>query len=192
MWILAISGSLRGDSSNTTLLRATGQLAPDDVEIRLYDKLAELPHFNPDLDIEDGVALSSVADFRRQLQAADGVLISTPEYAHGVPGVLKNALDWIVSSGEFMSKPVALLNASPHAIYAISSLTETLTVMMANIIAEASVTVPVQGKKLDEAGMIANPEVSRILRSAIIAFARSINDSQVGNGGSEDRSSTGK
>jgi len=188
MWILAISGSLRGDSSNTTLLRAAGQLAPDDVEIRLYDKLAELPHFNPDLDIEDGVALSSAADFRRQLQAADGVLISTPEYAHGVPGVLKNALDWIVSSGEFMSKPVALLNASPHAIYAISSLTETLTVMMANIIAEASVTVPVQGKKLDEAGMIANPEVSRILRSTLAAFARAIKDSQVGNGSTEDSS----
>lgn len=192
MRILAISGSLRGDSSNTTLLRAASQLAPENVEVRLYDKLAGLPYFNPDLDTEDGDPLSSVADFRRQLQAADGILISTPEYAHGVPGVLKNALDWIVSSGEFMSKPVALLNASSHATYAMSSLTETLSVMMANMITEASVTVPVQGKKLDEAGMIANPEVSSILRSAIVAFARSIEDSQIENGGSEDRSSTGR
>ena len=94
--VLAISGSLRSASANTAVLRAAVALAPDDVAIALYDGLAELPHFNPDLDGD--VAPPSVADFRRQLAAADGILISSPEYAHGMPGVLKNALDWLVRS----------------------------------------------------------------------------------------------
>lgn len=113
-------------------------------------------------------------DFRAQLQAADGVLISSPEYAHGVPGVMKNALDWVVGSGEFLNKPVALLNASPRSTYAQTSLTETLTVMTARLIAEASVSIPLPGKKLDEAGIVSDPEISSILRSAIEAFARAI------------------
>ncbi len=171
MQILAISGSLRALSSNTILLRAAAALAPEGVEIILFDGLGDLPHFNPDLE-EAGIP--SVMDFRAQLQAADGVLISSPEYAHGVPGVMKNALDWVVGSGEFLNKPVALLNASPRSTYAQTSLTETLTVMTARLIAEASVSIPLPGKKLDEAGIVSDPEISSILRSAIEAFARAI------------------
>ena len=110
MRILAISGSLRRISSNTTLLRAIDALAPPGVEVTLYDGLADLPAFNPDFE---GAEPSSVLAFRGQLKSADGVFISSPEYAHGVPGSLKNALDWIVGSGELVDKPVAILNASP-------------------------------------------------------------------------------
>jgi NAD(P)H-dependent FMN reductase len=92
MRILAISGSLRAASSNTAVLQAAIELAPPDVEIVRCDGLSELPHFNPDLD--DANAPAPVANWRAQLKAADGVLISSPEYAHGVPGSLKNALDW--------------------------------------------------------------------------------------------------
>ncbi|WP_199320380.1 NAD(P)H-dependent oxidoreductase [Leptolyngbya sp. FACHB-261] len=95
MQLLAISGSLRATSSNTTLLKAATTLAPENVEIRVYQGLGDLPHFDPDLDgpdLDGEEALSPVRDFRAQLKVADGVLISSLEYAHGVPGVLKNAL----------------------------------------------------------------------------------------------------
>ena len=147
MRILAISGSLRAASSNTTLLRSASALAPKGVEIILYDGLAGLPHFNPDLE---ETLQPAVTDFRTRLQAAHGVLISSPEYAHGVPGALKNALDWVVGSGEFVDKPVALLNAAPRSTHAQASLRETLTVMTARIVAEASVAIPRSRKNLDD------------------------------------------
>ena len=174
--ILAISGSLRATSSNTALLRAATTLAPESVNITVYGGLADLPHFNPDLDGE--TAPPPVMDFRFHLQASDGVLICTPEYAHGVPGVLKNALDWLVGSGEFVGKPVALINASPRATHAQSSLTGTLTVMMASLVAEASITVPLPSNKLDDADIVSDPKVSSALHSAIVAFADAIKVSQ--------------
>lgn len=113
--ILAISGSLRARSSNTALLGAARTLAPKGVEVVLYEGLGGLPHFNADHDGD--AAPPAVADFRSRVRAADGVLISSPEYAHGVPGTLKNALDWLVGGhqNEIVGKPVALFNASPRA-----------------------------------------------------------------------------
>ena len=172
--ILAISGSLRRSSSNTTLLRTAANLAPKGVEISLYDGLADLPHFNPDLE---GVESSSVLAFRAQLKGCDGVFISSPEYAHGVPGTLKNALDWIVGSGELVNKPVAMLNASPMATYAQASLTETITVMSARVITEASLTIPIQGKHLDEIGIAADPQLSHLVLKAIQELIAAIESS---------------
>src|SRR4051794_7422999 len=116
MKILAISGSLRAVSSNTAVLRAAVRLAPDGVEIVLFDGLSGLPFFNPDLDGDQLPA--AVAAFRGLIGEADGILISSPEYARGVAGVLKNALDWLVASFEFPNKPVALINTSPRATHA--------------------------------------------------------------------------
>src|SRR5262249_37658099 len=99
MKILAISGSLRAGSTNTALLRATASLAPKGVEVLLFDGLRELPHFSPEIDGDDSPA--PVVHLRESLAAADAVLICTPEYAFGMPGSLKNALDWCVSSAEF-------------------------------------------------------------------------------------------
>ena len=168
--LLAISGSLRAASANTVVLRAAGRLAPASLDIVLYAGLGTLPHFNPDLDGEDPPP--AVVDWRRQLREADGVLICSPEYAHGVPGVLKNGLDWIVSSGEFMGKPVALINARPASTFAQASLRETLTVMMAEIDPEASVTLPVTTNRLDEESLLANPELSQAFQSALLALGR--------------------
>ena len=177
MHILAISGSLRANSTNMTLLRAIAQLVPPDVRITLYDGLDTLPHFSPDRDGEH--VNPAVTDFRDQLRTADAVLISSPEYAHGVPGTLKNALDWIVSSGEFMHKPVGLINASPYATHAQASLTETLTVMMANVVAEASPVVALHGRKLDEAGILADEELAGALRKALAALVGITDDDEV-------------
>jgi chromate reductase, NAD(P)H dehydrogenase (quinone) len=169
--LLAISGSLRAASSNTALLHAASALAPEGVEIDVYGGLGDLPHFNPDLEEAEPPA---VTDFRARLREADGLLISSPEYAHGVPGVLKNALDWLVSGEEFIHIPVALFNASAGGTYAQASLLETLTAMSARIVAEASITVPLRGKDLDAAGIVSHPEWSSAVRAALVTFARAI------------------
>lgn len=179
--IFAVSGSLRATSSNTALLRAASSLAPEGVEVALYKGLADLPHFNPDLDdLDAGTAPALVMDFRSRLQASDGVLISSPEYAHGVPGALKNAIDWVVSSGEIYEKPVALLNASMGARHAYASLAETLETADANIVREASVRVGLPTNRIDEAGILANPELSGALRAAVAALARAVEDRRDG------------
>lgn len=169
--ILAISGSLRSVSSNKALLRAAIALAPKGCVIAMYDGIGDLPHFNPDIEASNP---PSVMNFRAQLQRADGVLISSPEYSHSVPGVLKNALDWVVGSGEFVRKPVALLNASPRATYAQESLIETISTMDGRVIAQASVTLPLLGKGLDEAGIVADVNISRSLQLALVEFVAAI------------------
>ena len=169
--ILSISGSLRAASSNTTLLNAAAALAPENLEIIVYGGLANLPQFNPDLDND---APEAVRDFRSQLDKSAGVIISSPEYAHGVPGALKNALDWLVASGELCDKPVALFSASPRATFAQASLTVTLSVMSVRLIEEASITVPLLGKKVDVPGLIADPGMSQAVRSALLTFANVI------------------
>jgi len=167
--ILAISGSLRHASSNRALIEAAAQLAADPVEVVVYSPLEQIPPFNPDLDEVDPPA--AVVRFRAALQACDGVLISSPEYAHGVSGVMKNALDWGVGSGELVDKPVALINASPRATHAHAALMETLAVMSAQIAPGASITVPVQGSGLDAGGIAADPALSAALGAAVDALA---------------------
>jgi chromate reductase, NAD(P)H dehydrogenase (quinone) len=169
--ILAISGSLRAASINTALLSAAITLCPDSVEMILYQGLKDLPHFNPDLE---EAHLPPVDDFRRQLRNADAILICSPEYAHGVPGVLKNALDWVVGSGEFMGKPVALLNASPRATHAQASLIETLTTMDACVVKEACISLPLMGRGLDASGIAAEPDFALALQMAIATLVSAV------------------
>ena len=172
--VMAISGSLRHGSSNGALVEAVARLTPKAADVVIYDDLAALPPFNPDLD---GVgAPEAVITFRAWLQACDAVLISSPEYAHGVPGVLKNALDWVVGSGELIHKPIALINASARATHAWASLRETLTVMSAHVIRDASITVPLGGRALDATGIVQDVELSTALRAAIHALAVATRD----------------
>lgn len=175
MRILAISGSLRASSTNTRLVLALARLAPSTMEITLYEGLADLPHFTPDLDGDDPPA--SVRALRQFLQAADGVLICTPEYAFGVPGTLKNALDWTVSSGEFWSKPVVTISASPSASggdKAHASLLLTLTALGANVPEGGMLKIPAINKKLSANGDIVDPETTQALRSVLGALAQTI------------------
>src|SRR5262252_1429556 len=145
--VLAISGSLRTASSNSALVQALTTLAAEMAHVSVYHGLGELPPFNPDHDGDEPPL--PVLEFRAALQTCDALVISSPEYAHGVPGVLKNALDWIVGSGELIDKPVALINASARATHAFASLKETLATMSARVIDEASITIPLDGKGLD-------------------------------------------
>ncbi len=168
MKILAISGSLRTASSNAALIEASALLAPPNCEVIISHALGGLPHFNPDLDNE--TPPDSVTSWRAQWRAADAALICSPEYARGIPGSLKNGLDWLVSSGELMNKPLALINISPRSTFAHSQLTEILTVMMAKIIPTASPTLAISGTNLDAAGIAAHPEFSVRLSEAVAAI----------------------
>ena len=164
MKILAICGSLRAASLNAMLIRALVRLAPEEIQVKTYTGMADLPLFNPDLDLLPAAAVLSL---KAQIAAADVILIASPEYAHGVSGVIKNMLDWTVSSDVFVNKPVMVLNASPRASHADAALRETLKVMSADIIEAASVTVPVIGAGLDEDGLIKHPVIAPALRTAL-------------------------
>jgi chromate reductase len=106
--VVAISGSLKQSSANSALVRAFAAAEPEHVEV--WDELGDLPHFTPD---DDGGA--PVASLRAAVTRADALLIATPEYAGGMPGSLKNALDWLVGTGELYDKPVAVVSAAPSS-----------------------------------------------------------------------------
>ncbi|MEJ7810750.1 MAG: NADPH-dependent FMN reductase [Gemmatimonadaceae bacterium] len=179
--LLTISGSLRAGAANTALLEAAALLAPTGVTVAAYDELAALPAFNPDLDLPGVSALpAAAADLRERVGLADGILISSPEYAHGIPGAFKNALDWLVGSVEFPGKPVALLGASTRAVYVRAQLTEVLTTMSARLVEEASITVPLPSRILDAAAIVADPKLAGPLRDAVAAFVRAVDSLRAG------------
>ena len=169
--ILAISGSTRINSSNSTLIEIIAILSAAEFEVRTFDGLADLPAFNPDLDTEP--APEPVASFRNQLRTADGVLICTPEYAMGVPGALKNAIDWTVSSMEFSQKPVALITASSQGEKAHASLIETLKVIEAGIPENSTLLISfIKGKLKDK--QITDPETLNQIKDVMKSFGDSI------------------
>lgn len=168
--LLAISGSLRANSLNTEVLHACWLLAPSSVQVTIFDGLASLPHFNPDLDVEGAALPASVEEFRRQVGDADAILISSPEYAHGVPGSLKNALDWLVSASEMLYKPVGLLNVSPRSTYATASLREILTTMSTLLVPAALLELPLARSMVTAERIAANPEIADRLRSALTSL----------------------
>jgi len=170
--ILGISGSLRGRSSNTELLRAVAMLAPTNVQIALFSGLDKLPYFNPDIDGEGIAPPPSVRILRRSIDWADTLLICSPEYAHGVPGVLKNALDWLVSFPDILHKPVGLLNASPRATHAQASLAETLRTMSMKVVPGASIAVPLLGRGLDAPAIASDEHLAVALHGVIAALVR--------------------
>lgn len=137
--IIALSGSLRARSINTALLRRIASNAPDGVTVELIP-LSELPLFNPDLEEE---LPEAAATFRADVKASDGLIVASPEYAHGISGVLKNALDWLVGCEGFAGKPVPVLNAAPRAHHAVAALRETLSTMAARLVENTSLVTAV-------------------------------------------------
>jgi chromate reductase len=145
MRLLAISGSLRRASINTAALEALARLAPEGVKVLLYRDLEKLWPFNPDDDIEDKAKPEPVETLCALVDASDALVIAAPEYAQGLPGALKNALDWLVASETFAGKPTALINTSPRAFHAQASLREILSTMAARLIPEAFVSLSLTG-----------------------------------------------
>lgn len=174
MHIAAISGSLKLDSSNTNILKAIATLAPENVHITIVTGLEKLPHFNPDVEAGN----EFVNDFRTQIKKIDGVIFSTPEYAFGVPGSLKNALDWLVSSGELNEKPIAAISASP--LYpggdkALASLLLTLTALGTNFNAQSSISIGNIKNKMSPDGTITDAPTIQSLQSILNNLLERIN-----------------
>jgi NAD(P)H-dependent FMN reductase len=173
--LLAISGSLRSRSSNTVILQCLEQMAAPGARFVWYNGLEQLPHFNPDADNEQPPA--AVQAFRQQLRQADGVVFCTPEYAHGIPGALKDALDWLVSSGEFTSKPTAVISASPLATggeKAQAALLTTIRVMGAIVPEACSLQIPFVYKKFNEAGAVTDEPTRQALEDLMKGLLQSI------------------
>jgi chromate reductase, NAD(P)H dehydrogenase (quinone) len=169
MRVLAIPGSVSASSSNAALLRAAGRVAPPGTELVLYDGIGRLPHFSPELDVEPLPA--PVAELRAGIAAVDALAISSPEYAHGMPGSLKNALDWLVSAIEPIGKPVLLVSASPSgAVYAHAQLLEVLRTMMGAHLVDAGAHV-FSRAKLDGRGEVTSPELLAALTSGFARLA---------------------
>jgi NAD(P)H-dependent FMN reductase len=166
--ILALCGSLRRVSMNAALLRATARLAPAGVVVRIAS-IGELPLFNPDLEAGQP---APVQILHAAIDECAALLIASPEYAHGVSGVLKNALDWLVSFEGFVGKPVAIFNASPASVHAHAALREILTTMSASIVESACLALPLRGLRLDEDAMVAC-EHAPAIRAALVQLAAS-------------------
>ena len=172
MRILALSGSLRAASLNSALLRTAAALAPSTIEVSVSSLVGQLPLFNPDLEALAPLP-GPVQALHAELAAADALLIASPEYAHGVTGAVKNALDWLVGFEAFVDKPVAVINASPRAHHADAALRETLKTMSARIIESASISIPLLGSGLrDSASMAAAPAVAQALRDMLAQLQR--------------------
>src|SRR5215467_6595877 len=163
MNILAISGSLRAASLNSMLLRAVKRLAPADIHVDVYGGLGALPLFNPDLEALGPPA--AVRELRSRIISSHAVLIASPEYAHGVSGPIKNALDWMVGN-----ESIGLLNASPRASIAQAALRETLTTMSACVVSAACVSVGILGSGLNEEGIVRHAEIKSALLRALLAL----------------------
>jgi len=141
--------------------------SPIEVDITIFDGLADIPPFNPDIEACNE---PKVMALKNLLAESNGLFISSPEYAHGISGVLKNALDWLVSGEEFVCMPVAIFNTSPRASHAVRSLHEIIRTMSGNIIDEACITVPLLSSNLTPEGILNNNAMSESIRTAINAF----------------------
>ena len=171
MKILGISGSLRQGSNNSRLLSAAASLMPETVVFEIADCLDRLPHFNPDLEVGD---LPVVSDLVDQVRKSDGLIISTPEYARGYPGALKNSLDWLVQTDAHIDKPFMMLNASARSTVGQGTLITVLETMSGIHVESASVTIPLLGKNLDEQQIRDNAEWADQIRHALDTFIREI------------------
>jgi chromate reductase, NAD(P)H dehydrogenase (quinone) len=170
MKILGISGSLRRGSYNTGLLRAAGELMPDDVEFEIWEALKTVPPYVHDDDTEDAPA--AVAELRSAVAGADAVLIATPEYNASVPGVLKNALDWIsrpVLTNPLRNKPAAVVGASTGAfgaVWAQAELRKILSTIGARTL-DLEVACRQAAERFDENGLLLDDEVRGELRQVV-------------------------
>ncbi len=169
MTILAISGSLRRSSINSAVLRAAAAAAArDGVSIAVDESVRELPHFDPGLEAQPPEA---VLRFRARWEDAAGVLLAVPEYAFGIPGAFKNALDWTVGIGSLYPKPITVLNVAPPGRGA--HVREALGLVMTALDADvAYFSVPVVPGDRDANGEVSDPRIIHELRAVVGELAQ--------------------
>lgn len=175
MRILAVSGSLREDSFNTSLLRAALEAAPEGVELELWEGIGELPFYDQDLDGD--AAPESVRRLREDWAAADAILFSTPEYNGSVPGGLKNAIDWAsrpYGQNAFARKPTAVIGTSPGKIgtaIAQSHLRSILAFCNAPLMNSVEAYIQFEPGVIGDDGEVTKEETKTYLRDFMAEFA---------------------
>ncbi|WP_438751775.1 NADPH-dependent FMN reductase [Pararhizobium sp. O133] len=171
--LYALCGSLRKASSNRALLEALRDTAPAGITIEICELIGDLPIFNPDREADDMPA--SVLALAAKIRAADGLIVSSPEYAHGIPGGLKNALDWLVSRDEIPHKPVMLIHASHRGDDVLSALIEVLKTISVRLVDDSFLRINLLGKSLDQrTAILAEPETTALLSARLQRFAEAI------------------
>jgi NAD(P)H-dependent FMN reductase len=167
--VLLISGSLRGASTNSALVRTAAAVAPAGMTASVYEGMAELPHFNPDDDEEGEQVPVAVAALREQLGAADAVLFSTPEYAGALPGSFKNLLEWTVGGHEIYELPAAWVNAAApgRGENADESLRKVLGYVGADIAEEAVVRITVPHRTVGSDGLVDDDALRRQIAAVL-------------------------
>jgi NAD(P)H-dependent FMN reductase len=169
MHLLALSGSLRRTSTNRSLLMAMAAHADAFLAIKMTERIGDLPIFNPDLEgARTPVPVTALA---QEIAEADGLIIASPEYAHGIPGGLKNALDWLVSGAEFPDKPVMIVRATSRGHHAHEALCEVLRTMSARLMPDPVLTIPLLGLSPDaQQELLAKDETIAAIRNALQDF----------------------
>lgn len=171
--ILAVSGSTRKNSSNEKILRAIAVLYGDALDVQIYNQIDKLPHFNP--DITDEEVMPSVLSFRKLIEEADGVLICTPEYVFSLPGTLKNALEWTVSTIVFSHKPVAFIVAAAGGTKAFESLDLILSTLIQTKIPDRSKLLIQGGRsKVNEKDEIIDEKTLMEIRGVVGSLMRTM------------------
>ena len=174
--VLAICGSTREQSANLSILHHLASITTEELQVEIYHDLAALPHFNPDLDMDKAPEI--VEEFRSKIRNAEGVIICTPEYIFSLPGALKNAIEWCVSTTIFSEKPVALITASASGSKAHESLQLIMKTIYANVKNETQLLIQGAKGKIDGAGKITDAVTSAQLRDLAAAFATQLNQAQ--------------
>lgn len=177
MQVLAISGSIRAGSYNTALLKAATRFAPENMNVVLFEELANIAIFQPDSAEEERP--KAVKRLGTLIDKVDGIILGTPEYAHGIPGVLKNVLDWLVASGELVLKPVAVTSVSTSGLGGARShdaLVRVLTAMNANVVVDASLNVPWAKNKFSPNLALSDEITAKALTVSLLALERAIKD----------------
>ena len=172
--ILAISGSTRKKSSNESILKAIEQLFSDKLEVDIYRGIDQLPHFNPDLDNDNPPIV--IRDLRDRIRRSDGVVICSPEYVFSLPGSLKNAIDWNVSTTVFSNKPVAFIIAAASGEKAYESLDLIMTTIEARITPNSKLLIQGGRGKIGKDGEIYDSETSESIKVLVESLMDCINE----------------
>lgn len=167
--ILAVSGSLRATSSNVLLIKEIQKWAPANVELTIYQELGTLPAFDDSMEPSE-----SIKAWRSELAAADGVMICSPEYAFGVPGALKNAIDWTVGSGELVDKPLALITAASSGDKAHAAWLQIFSALSADIPPGGALLIPFIRTKFNEKGAVSDVATKEAIMNTVQALIQTI------------------
>jgi chromate reductase, NAD(P)H dehydrogenase (quinone) len=171
--ILAIVGSASNNSTNLRLVEKIKDLISQDFNVTIFDNLKTLPHFDPELSINNPP--KEVVEFRSKIEQADGIIICTPEYIFSIPSGLKNAIEWCISTTVFTDKPVGLITASANGNKGHEELQLIMKTAMAKFTEESTLLISGVKGKFDEDGNLNDLDTQNKLDNFISAFVKFVN-----------------